>query len=240
MAKTANDQVNPKNKGILSPILTPLGIGFKTLSYVIVATLLAILVEWICMSFWWPSNHAEKTMSTELVYLGENFSVAITGHAPAELAFSVAAATKSFLTENWLITTLTRMANQPNSSRAASVIGASLRSAAEYFEAALFVCMTVSIRVLIILFSSLLMILVAAVTAVDGLIERELRFFGGDREHSRVVHMALYWAPKVTFFAPIAYLAWPDVANPVYFFVPAACAFGYCNYTLISKYQQRL
>jgi len=223
---TAKDKITvskKQRKGPLSSAFSAISLTLSALGYIGLALLLSIIIEWVGMSFWWDIDHARHMFSRELHHLGQNFSASLAGASPAELAILVATYTKSWLSENSIVSYLQ-----------------GIKMIANHIESALFVCMTVSVRLTIIILSSLIIILVSIITAIDGLVERELRNFGGDLEHSKVVHIALSWAPESAIAAPIIYLAWPGLANPVYFFIPAMMLYGTANYVLFSQYQKRL
>ena len=240
MAKQ-RDHVDPKSrkKGFFSPFFKPLGWFFSTISYVSIALVISIIVEWIGISFFWPTDHASLTLAAELDYLGNNFSTSVADVSPAQLAVNVATWTKSLLTENDFVLWFSVFSISEHNNSAMRFAATFVNVVAIYMESAVFVAMVVSVRLTVVLLSSLVIILVTFVSALDGLIERELRHVGGDIEHSKIVHQAMYWAPKLAFFAPIAYLAWPWVANPVFFFVPAMLLYGYTNYLVFSQYQKR-
>ena len=225
---------------VFSPFFKPLGLMMTTVSYLLIAILIAILVEWIGMHFWWDSTHAQSVLMAELEHLGDNFTTSFTGHHPADLALLVATQTKAMLTENAVAVYFSQLAVEQPNSYFFAVVGSTINAFSVYIESALFVTMIISVRLTIIILSMLILVLVSLVSVVDGLVERELRNYGGDIEHSRIVHLGLYWSPKLAVAAPVLYLAWPGVANPVFFFVPAMCLFGVTNYIIFSKYQKRL
>ncbi len=239
MAST-KDKTSASKKGVFSPLFRPVGMLFSLFLYLTIVLLINILVEWIGITFWWPTDHASVVLVQELQHLGENFSTSIVGLSPAEFAAGVAITIKSWLTQNAFVQWLLMISMQPQSNVALHVIAQLIQLMAVYTEAALFVCMTVGARLTIIILSSTAIILVAIITAIDGLIERELRAYGGDGEHSRIVHWALEYSPLLALIAPAIYLSWPTVANPAYFFIPAMLCYGFANFVLFSKYQKRL
>ncbi len=240
MATSTSQQTQPTKKGFLSPFFKPFGLIISAFSYLFIAILIAILVEWVGMHFWWDTTHAQTVLTAELTHLGESFTSSVTGRHPSELALEVAYWTKALLTQNPVSLYFSNLATVQQGSRFFVGLANVINAFSTHLEAAMFVTMTISVRLTIVVLSALILVLVSLVSVIDGLVERELRNYGGDIEHSRVVHLGLYWAPRLAVAAPILYLAWPDVANPVFFFIPTMCLFGVTNYIIFSKYQKRL
>ena len=237
---STKDASKPNKKGFLSPFFAPLRLVFSCFMYVVVATVIAILIEWVGMVFFWPHDHSQVTFMTEIQFLGAHFSTSFAGVSPAELALELAVFVKSIMTENALVQYFYGVATSPQSSAFESSLGRFLADISEFMQAAAFVIMTITVRLTVVILSCMMLFLAFTVSAVDGLTERELRKFGGDIEHSRIVHLALYWAPRLIAIAPVSYLAWPHIANPVYFFTPALCVYCATNYALFSQYQKRM
>ena len=239
-APSTKDASRPAKEGFLSPFLAPIRLAFSCLFYVSIATAIAIFIEWLGMLFIWPQDHSQTTFMTEIQFLGAHFSTSFAGVSPADLSMQSAMFVKELMTDNALVQYFYGVATNPQSSAFESTVSRFLTNASQYIQAAAFVIMIIAVRLTVIVLSALMLFLAFTVSAVDGLTERELRKYGGDIEHSRVVHLALYWAPRLIAIAPVAYLAWPHIANPVFFFTPALTIYCATNYALFSQYQKRM
>ena len=238
MAST-NKQIDRTASGKRSPFLLPLAWLYSTIKYFFIAVGVGIIVEWVGMTAWWPIDHAEQTFNAEMAFQNENYTTSITGKSPFELSVVTTNYVHSMVTDNAMIGYLKGLAqNRPNN-RALGVFSDTLYQLSAYFEAALFTVLTITMRATIVVLSLGLIAIVWLLSSLDGLVERELRFYGGDAEHSRIVHLAKEWVPRFAKIAPILYLGWPAQANPVYFFIPAMLALGFTNYIFFANYQKR-
>jgi len=238
MAST-NKQINQPVTGKRSPFLLPLIWIYSIVKYLVIALLIGIIIEWVGMTFWWPTDHAEQTFNAEILFQNTSYTTSITGHSPAELSKTTTSYVQTAISENVVVTYLSNLSQSQPTNAALRTIANSVYQLSGYFEAALFTTLTITMRATIIMLSLGLILIVALLSTLDGLIERELRHYGGDGEHSRIVHLAKDWVPRFAKIAPILYLGWPEQANPVYFFLPAMLALGFTNFIFVANYQKR-
>jgi len=96
-----------------------------------------------------------------------------------------------------------------------------------YLQSMQWVLLTVLVRASILVLSTPLFILAMIVGLVDGLVERELRKWGGGRESSNQfkIARALIWPLYLT--AWVLYLSYPGHINHLWVVVPCAAMLTY-------------
>ncbi len=95
-----------------------------------------------------------------------------------------------------------------------------------YILAAGYVSQTFVIRLTLILFSLPVFALTGLIGAIDGLVERDLRRWGGGRESSNVFNLAKRSIMPVFVMACVIYLGLPYSLNPSFIILPFACLYG--------------
>lgn len=225
-------QEKPKGFNPFNLILKPIGMAFTVTFYIMISIIVGIAIEWIGISFFWEQDHAAKVLQQEFAYLGDNFSTTLFGMSAENTALKIIRALNGYL---W--------GSQQQPTAGMLVIGwlQQLGQWTEsYINAAIYVLMITSIRCVIIVLSTALVLIVTIAAAVDGLHERELRKLGGGNEHGDVYHWAKAWGPRILYMSPVLYLAWPTAINPNYIILPGLFAFFTTVYLFFSKYKKVL
>lgn len=224
----SNREAVPRRKepGLLGNTLTSIVRGF---AWLLASVLLSILIEWVGMVWWWPDegpNHAKRVFASDSAHLHQ----ALRRHA-SETKSRVAARARQ--AGNWVNTHVSiPSAVAPSSSRISNRstsqrwLTALKQRYGPYLEAAGVVTQTVIVRLTLIVFSAPLFAIALWVGAVDGLVERDLRRWGGGRESSNVFNLARrsVWPSFVA--ACVLYLSIPVSLHPVAVLLPFAMAFG--------------
>ena len=96
----------------------------------------------------------------------------------------------------------------------------------DYLQASTYVTQTFVIRLALILFSLPIFLVAALVGSVDGLVERDLRRWGGGRESSNVFNLARRSVVPSFVAACVVYISLPFSINPVIVILPFAFLLG--------------
>ncbi len=199
---------------------------------------LSILVEWLGMALgWWAlpgAAHSEHLLQTELAWLGQEGAIHADTSRPARWAEHGAALWYHYsgvgaLLE-WVATPQTHL--EP--------LRVQVLSFSEYLLAAGFITQLIGARLAVVVLSVPVFGLAAVVGLIDGLVQRDLRRFGGGAEsgftyhHLKKVLVPLMWGPVVV------YLATPWPLHPTAVFVPPALLFGWLIAKTAARFKKYL
>lgn len=204
----------------------------------LISWLLSILVEWLGMALgWWTlpgAAHSEHLLQTELAWLGQE--VFATAHTPRPARWAEQGAALWYhysgvgaLLE-WVATPQTHL--EPLRVR--------LLVLSEYLLAAGFITQLIGARLAVVVLSVPVFGLAAVVGLIDGLVQRDLRRFGGGAEsgftyhHLKKVLGPLIWIPV------LVYLATPWPLHPTAVFVPPALLFGWLIAKTAARFKKYL
>jgi integrating conjugative element membrane protein (TIGR03747 family) len=138
-------------------------------------------------------------------------------------------ATSWIARQSWLNTLLYNAPDVPDGSFFSSLQGwgyGLYQRFDDYLEASTYVTQTFIIRLALILFSLPIFLVAALVGGVDGLVERDLRRWGGGRESSNVFNLARRSVVPSFVAACVVYISLPFSINPIIVILPFACLLG--------------
>lgn len=187
----------------------------------------AIIIEWLCMYFFWPDvgwRHAQRMFVYELGWLSQDLLQSVVIREPGRTAV--------WLTQtvyDWLVVKtglqetvggLTQYTRSTELQKAGSFdlryeIGRAMVGLHDYGLAALYTMLTFCVRMVILTLTIPLFLLAAFTGFVDGLVKRDLRKFGCGRESSYLHHKARKTIIPLTFTPWTIYLAIPISMNPL-------------------------
>ncbi|WP_204353752.1 TIGR03747 family integrating conjugative element membrane protein [Salinisphaera orenii] len=198
-----------------------LALPFKIAAVLAVSILTSIVIEWIGIYCgWWAesgAHHAASNLDTALGWIDTQFTRSLIVAQPVALARTLiggiyqGAFVSTGITD-WL------------ASSAAD--GGAWGTIAIYGHAAVDVTLLVLVRVVILVLTSPLFVMAAAVAVVDGLVRRDLRRFGAGRESAFVYHYAKRLTGPVFITGWLVYLSIPFSMPPNAFLLPCAALFG--------------
>lgn len=248
-------------------LMTPVNWCLALLGMIIGSLFLSIMIEWVGMSvpaLWKDegSLHSYRILQQEIGYLNRDFRDRMMGISPYEFAQSVAIqAHATLFVKTGLQETIDALDIENYSSKigqdrlekgndlfgqAVDKITTSnfLQTAyalfGDYLKAAMIVTELVSVRVAIALLSLPAFLFIALVAVVDGLVERDLRRFGGGMERAMLYHYVKPHARMIVVLAWVIYLSAPIGMHPNVIFVPAALLFGWVVFTTVSSFKKFL
>ncbi|HNP34341.1 MAG TPA: TIGR03747 family integrating conjugative element membrane protein [Woeseiaceae bacterium] len=192
--------------------------------------LLSILIEWVGLTWVWPDeglSRGQQMVSAERRYLGRFQSSG--SRSSLNVANRVAGSFDTWLFERsgveagivWL--ERSRPADVSDSIRPWQQ---RLRPLAHYLKAARQSTELFALRLSVLALSLPVFVLCALVGLIDGLVQRDLRRWGGGRESSFVYHHAKGALGPLIAIAAMLYLTSPVSLHPVAVLVPFALAVG--------------
>lgn len=191
--------------------------------WLLFALFMSIISEWIGMNFYWEDEgvrHSQKMVADELKYLNEDFRKSLIVQKPVEYAKSFANVTNKYLFEktgltNFLIDTVR-----------GTTAGDLTRVIADHLLAAIFICQVFAIRLAILTLAMPAFFIFAAVAAVEGLAQRDIRKWSVGREHAGLYHHSKRIIPACLIAPWVIYLAIPVSVHPNLVILPFAIMFG--------------
>lgn len=225
MAKAADYRPPPrKEPGLIGKTIS----GTVALAvWLILSLLISIVIEWIGMVWFWPEQgvgHAESVLKADQAYLNHQL-YEHSLKAKHDVILQTQAAVAWVERQSWLKSWVPHDADQTHGV-VGSWLGQGYRKSLPYLEAATIVTQTFVIRLALILFSLPVFLLAAMVGAVDGLVERDLRRWGGGRESSNVFNLAKRSVVPAFVGACVIYISLPFSINPALVLLPFALLLG--------------
>ena len=194
--------------------------------WLLVSLLISIIVEFIGISYFWPEqgeNHAKQVLKQDLIYL--NTKLKLGSHT-----YRYMAADKSINIKNGLgkinIFDQLKQATHHSDSKVSGLVMSIYTRYEQHWQAIIPVTQIFVIRLALIMFSLPAFLLAAGMGAVDGLVERDLRRWGGGRESSNVYNLARRSVIPTFILACMIYISLPMSINPAIVILPFALAFG--------------
>ncbi len=219
-----------------------IGAFWTLLIVAIMGWLLSLAIEWAGMAFkWWAlpgAQHSEQLLQTELYWLSRDFTLADANARVVEWAdwgrmtlYQWSGVRALF---EWTIDT------QPTFWKPLEHLRALLLVSGEYLLATAYITQLVGARLAVIVLSLPAFVLAGVMGIIDGLVQRDLRRFGGGAESGFLYHhLKSFLRPMV--WAPIViYLAVPWSLHPTLVFVPPALLFGYLLQKTMARFKKYL
>jgi len=229
MKRTAQD---PRRADVRQGLIArTLRLAAQGLKWLVFSLMFSIAAEWAGMTFWWPEEgllHSRDMLQAELSYLETNFRRSLVSSDPAAFALAGIGTTRRVLYEQSGLATFLEWLRRPTSPAHAGTgrLRAVLLPLVDYMIAALQVTQVFVARLAVLTLSMPVFLLLSLVALVDGLVQRDLRRWGGGRESSFIYHWAKRSALPLWVFAWVAYLAAPVTIHPSLVVIPLAVLFA--------------
>jgi len=205
--------------------------------------LLSILIEWLGMTFIWTnqgSQHSEKILYREISYLNNDFTDSLSGVSPGKIAYDVAKNVRYYIFDwthitvfyNWL------EKSQKNASGIRLIISDVAIKLKNYFQSFINTTMIVAVRVTIATLSMPAFLIIGIAALIDGLVQRELRIYGGGIERASIYHHVKPWIKPALVTPWFLYLSMPFSVHPNVIFVPAMLFFGMTVFITAALYKK--
>ena len=216
-------------EGLISKSLTA---AAKVIQWLLLSLLFSILVEWAGMVLWWPDeglDHSRAMLATEISYLDTDFRRSVVTSDPARFAKRFADHTYHYLFEVTRFVEFIQWVSPPpvpNEQGLRPTLHKIFNPVAEFVIAMMQVTQVFSVRLAILTLAMPIFLLFSLVALVDGLVQRDLRRWGGGRESSFVYHYAKKAALPLVVLAWVIYLALPFSLHPTFVVLPFAALFA--------------
>ena len=217
-----------KEPGLIGQLFSAL---VQLLVWLVISLMLSIIIEWLGMIWFWPeqgADHAKAVLAADRAYLNQQLydqSLAIR----SDIIVLTGEAVVWVSRQSWLKALLHNVPDVADGSFLSSLQrwGYELYQRFEdYLQASTYVTQTFVIRLALILFSLPIFLVAALVGGVDGLVERDLRRWGGGRESSNVFNLARRSVVPSFVAACVVYISLPFSINPVIVILPFAFLLG--------------
>lgn len=216
--------------------------------------LLSIFIEWVGMIFVWPTEgagHSERMLAAELAFLDQDFQQPVPPLSvrPATLAEQSAALVYRYSGLEAVLGWLTAPPAVSSSSTlpfmaALEPLLQSLRFHAavfaDFFIAAATIAQVYGVRLAVVALSLPAFLLFALVALVDGLVQRDLRRFGGGIESAFIYHRLKPLLKPLLALPILIYLTSPVTLHPTAVFLPAALLFAVLLAKTVARFKKFL
>ncbi len=216
-------------QGLFSKTLSAVA---KLIQWLLFSLLFSIIVEWAGMTLWWPNegiDHSRTMLATEVSYLDNDFRRSVVTSDPARFAKRFADNTYHYLFEVTRFVDFIRWVSPPPLKYEQGIrptLHRIYQPIAKYVIAMMQVTQVFSVRLAILTLAMPIFLLFSLVALVDGLVQRDLRRWGGGRESSFVYHYAKKAALPLVILTWVTYLALPFSLHPSFVILPFATLFA--------------
>ena len=216
-------------EGLISKSLTAVA---KVMQWLLLSLLFSIIIEWAGMVLWWPGEgieHSRAMLVREISYLDTDFRRSVVTSDPARFAKRFADNTYHYLFEVTRFVDIIHWVSPPPTTNEPGVrptLHKIYYPIAEFVIAMMRVTQVFSVRLAILTLAMPVFLLFSLVALVDGLVQRDLRRWGGGRESSFVYHYAKKAAYPLVVLSWVIYLALPFSLHPTFVVLPFATLFA--------------
>lgn len=243
VAKAAEPRRPVANPGLITRLLT---LGAQAVKWLLLSLVFSIVMEWIGMHWWWPEQgvrHSQQMLATELSYLEADFHRSLLTAEPVVFAQTAVDRSHHLLfkvsgfdtVRAWL--TPAPHEGEPGIRPRLHYL---YRSASAYIEAGLSIALVFTVRLSVLLLAMPVFILFAGVGLVDGLVQRDLRRWGGGRESAFLYHYAKIALLPLIVASWVIYLAMPISLHPSWIILPFAGLLGSVTAITASTFKKYL
>ena len=230
MAEVANDpRRTAVQQGVFTKSLTAVA---QIIQWLIFSLIFSIIIEWAGMVFWWLDegiDHSRTMLAEEIHYLDTDFRKSIVTSDPVRFAKQVADKSYHYLFEfTGLVGFVRWVSILPivNEKGVRPTLHNIYRPIAKFVIAAMQITQLFSVRLAILVLAMPVFLLFSLVALVDGLVQRDLRRWGGGRESSFVYHYAKKAVVPLVVLSWVVYLALPFSLHPSLIVLPFAALFA--------------
>ena len=246
MARTRtapNEAARQPREGFLAGVLSRIG---GVIRWLLLSLLVSVVIECFGMVFWWPEaglDHSRHMLEQEIQYLDRDFRQSVVSSNPSQFARRIASRSHHFLFELTGVVRLTEWLSKPLKTDETGVRTKLRRgyiAVAEFVTAAMQIVQVFSVRLAILCLATPIFLLFSLIGLVDGLVQRDLRRWGGGRESSYLYHYAKRSVWIFVLSAWVGYLALPFSLHPVFVVLPFAILFGISISVTASSFKKYL
>ena len=204
----------------------------KAIRWLLLSLLFSILVECFGMVFWWPEaglDHSRQMLAQEIEYLDQDFRHSVISSNPGRFATTIADRSYYYLFELTGVLRLSAWLSRPPANHETGTrakLHQAYKPIARFVMAAIQIVQVFSVRLAILCLATPIFLLFSLIGLVDGLVQRDLRRWGGGRESSYLYHYAKNSVWMFVLVAWVGYLALPFSLHPAFIVLPFAILFA--------------
>ncbi|MDH4846028.1 TIGR03747 family integrating conjugative element membrane protein [Pseudomonas sp. BN505] len=211
-------------------IFGTLDLCLRLLGLLLANLVFSIALEFIGMLWFWPEqgwHHSHTMWLRELTWLSTHFKTSVLVQEPAQAAAKILEHLKEWVVvrSGWAQSDAHLKLLSMESSLQGQLAQAYVASQ-DYLLATVFTVFTFVVRLTVLTLATPLFLLVVVTGLVDGLMRRDLRKFGADRESSFVYHRAKRTLMPLVISPWVIYLSLPCSLNPNWVLLPCAALLG--------------
>jgi len=228
-AQHADARDRPVEQGVVGRALSTIARAFAVL---LLSLAFSILFEWIGMTFFWSdegSLHSREMLASDISFLNDDFRLSVMTSSPARFATRFANLFYHYLFEATGFIDFIHWIQAPPSVDDSS-IRITLRTVyatiADYIVAAITITQVFAVRLAVLTLSLPVFVLFGLVGITEGLVQRDLRRWGGGRESSFLYHHAKRWVWPSFLAAWLVYLSIPWSVHPNFVVMPFGALFA--------------
>ena len=216
-------------RGFVGALLGRTGTAIR---WLLLSLVISILVECAGMVFWWPEaglDHSRQMLAQEIEYLDQDFRHSVLSSDPGRFASTIAERSHYYLFELTGVLRLSAWLSRPpgnDETGTRSKLHQIYKPMARFVTAAIQIVQVFSVRLAILCLATPVFLLFSLIGLVDGLVQRDLRRWGGGRESSYLYHYAKNSIWIFVLSAWVGYLALPFSLHPVFIVLPFAILFA--------------
>ncbi len=220
-----SDHPQPAQRGI---VLRSLGGIFRLAGWLLLALVFSILTEWVGLTFFWQDQgvaHCHRMLEHEVSYLQSGYRPHPLVHDPARFAAGWAESARRLFDKTGLPDWADRVADS-GGGRLGAWTGRLYRLVEPYLWSAWYIVQVFAVRLAVLTLALPAFALAGMAAVSDGLVQRDLRKYGGGRESAFVYHHAKRLIGPSLILPWIVYLALPVSVHPNFVVLPFAALFG--------------
>ena len=225
--KSVSPPPRRKEPGLLGKLLSGI---VAIICWLIISLLISVIVEWIGIRFFWPeqgSQHAQTMLEKDTSYLHHRVanSASVFAQWIRQTADDLVAWVEQGLDFQYFFAWLSEPTSTDDTvfKHGLSEVYAKFEP---YVDSVPYTIQVFLVRLAIVVLSLPSFLLFGAIGLVDGLVERDLRRWGGGRESSVVYNLARKSVFRLFIFACVVYLSFPITIAPSWIIIPFAITFG--------------
>ena len=212
------------------------------LTVTLLGWMLSIVLEWCGIALgWWDqpgAGHSAQLLRTELAWLDRDFTTPLAAGRLIEWADWGArqlyhwSGLEGFV--KWVVS------DQPPPWAGLQTIRQILRYWGEYLLAAAYITQLVGARLVVVVLTLPAYAMIGVMSLVDGLVQRDLRRFGGGLESGLLYHHLKAMLRPMLSLPIFLYLISPWSLHPTTIFVPFVLGFGYFVQRTVARFKKYL
>ncbi len=230
-------------QGIVAGTLTFVA---KIIQWLLLALTLAVVIEWVGMTWWWPEEgvaHSQRILSAEQRYLGAEFQRHLFSSEPARFAAAVGNRMSHVafdLTRLNDVITWAKTPPEPDEPSLRAAVRRFVNKLTDYLIAAKQMLQVYGTRLAVLALATPVLGLCSVVAVVDGLVRRDLRRWGGGRESGFIYHWVKRIALPLATGIWLVYLAIPLTVHPTIVILPLSSTLGLALTATVGSFKKYL